>query len=358
MRALLGLVLVLGCSKSSSTSEPPAKRGDYCRGKQQVTAIAAPLGTAPGSGSTIPAHTFSIVARDPVTGQMGVAVQSHFFGVGSLVTWAQPGVGAVATQSFVEPAYGPKGLALMASGVAPADALAQLVAEDKGQAVRQVAFVDAKGRAAAHTGASCIEFANHFVGDGFTVEANMMANDKVIPAMTKAYQDTKGDLAERMLAALDAAQAVGGDIRGCQSAAILVVSGNQTDTPWKEKLLDLRVEDSPDPLPELRRLVVNARAYDHSNRGDLAMEKKDVAGALAEYDTAMKMLPDNIELKFWVGATLLSLGKVDDSKPLLQAAFKDDPAWIELSRRLFKPGILPDTPEGRANLDKVLRDMK
>lgn len=353
MRVLLAVVLLIGCK---SQTESPAKRGDYCRRRQQVASVPAPL--TGSQGSSIPAHTFSIVARDPVTGQLGVAVQSHFFGVGALVAWAEPGVGAVATQSFVERAYGPKGLALMASGVAPADALAQLVAADKGQAVRQVGFVDAQGRAAAHTGAGCIEFAGHFVGDGFTVHANMMANDKVIPAMTKAYQETQGDLADRMLAALDAAQAVGGDIRGCQSAAILVVSGKRSDTPWTERLVDLRVEDSPEPLAELRRLLVTARAYDHSNQGDLALEKKDVTGALAHYDAAMKMLPENAELKFWVGATLLSLDRVDESIPLFRAAFRDDPAWIELSRRLFKPGVLPDTPAARANLERVIKEAR
>lgn len=352
MRVLLASVLLFSCSKSSSE----APKGDYCRRRQQVASVPAPL--TGSQGSSIPAHTFSIVARDPVTGQLGVAVQSHYFGVGALVAWAEPGVGAVATQSFVERAYGPKGLALMASGMAPAEALAQLVAADKGQAVRQVGMVDAQGRAAAHTGAGCIEFASHFVGDGFTVEANMMANDKVIPAMTKAYQEAKGDLADRMLAALDAAQAVGGDIRGCQSAALLVVSGKKTDTPWMERLVDLRVEDSGDPLGELRRLLVNTRAYDQSNQGDLAIEKKDITGALAHYDAAMKMLPENVELKFWVGATLLSLDRVDESIPLFRAAFEDDPAWAELSRRLFKPGILPDTPQGHANLERVLREAR
>ena len=348
MRALI-IVALVACKPSA---EP--KGLDYCRRKQQVIDGPAPL--TGSQGSSIPAHTFSIVARDPATGQLGVAVQSHYFGVGSLVAWAEPGVGAVATQSFVERAYGPKGLALMASGVAPADALAQLVAADKGQAVRQVGFVDATGRAAAHTGAGCIEYAGHFVGDGFTVHANMMANDKVVPAMTKAYQSATGDLADRMLAALDAAQAVGGDVRGCQSAAIVVVSGKRTDTPWAERLLDLRVEDSPDPLGELHRLVVNARAYDQSNQGDLAVEKKDIPGALAHYEAAMKMLPENVELKFWVGAALLSLDRVDESIPLFRAAFRDDPAWRELARRLFKPGILPDTANGHGNLARVLRE--
>jgi len=352
MRAL-ALVILVGCA--SKSSEPP-KGNDYCRKRATYTSVPSPLSGA--SGSSIPAHTFSIVARDPSTGDLGVAVQSHYFSVGSAVTWAEPGVGAVATQSFVEKAYGPKGLALMASGVAPAEALAQLVAADKGEAVRQVGFVDATGRAAAHTGAKCIDFAGHHVGDGFTVQANMMGNDKVVPAMRDAYQTTKGDLAERMLAALDAAQAAGGDIRGCQSAAILIVSGKRTDAPWNERKIDLRVEDSPDPLGELRRLVVHARAYDRVNQGDLAAEKNDFTGALAHYDAGMKMLPDNIELKYWVGITLASLDRVDEALPLFRAAFDDDPAWGELTRRMTKPGLIPDTDKGRANVDRILREAK
>src|SRR5688500_11751715 len=254
MRVLVMLVLI-GCG--SKSSEPT--KGNYCRGRQQY-AEASPLTGA--QGSSIPANTYSIVARDPATGDLGVAVQSHFFNVGAAVPWAEAGVGAVATQSFVERGYGPRGLALMASGMAPADALAQLVAADKQQAVRQVGFVDAMGRAAAHTGANAIDYAGHHVGDGFTVQANLMGTTKVVPAMAAAYQNAKGDLAERMLAALDAAQAEGGDLRGCQSAAIVIVSGKKTDTPWNEKKVDVRVEDHPDPLAELRRLVVNARGYD------------------------------------------------------------------------------------------------
>ncbi len=350
------LVLLIGC-KASSTTEPAKTSNDYCR-KRNTFTVAAPFVGSASATPTIPAHTFSIVARDPVTGDLGVAVQSHFFSVGSAVTWAEPGVGAVATQSFVDKGYGPKGLALMSSGVAPADALAQLVAADKQQGVRQVGFVDATGRVAAHTGAKCIELAGHHTGDGYSVQANMMGNDKVVPAMTKAYETTTGDLADRMLAALDAAQAVGGDVRGCQSAAILVVSGKRTDAPWNERKIDLRVEDSADPLGELRRLVGMARAYDQVNQGDLAIEKADIPGALAHYQSALQMQPDNIEMKYWYGVTLLSLDRVDESVAHFRAAFKDDPAWAELTRRLFKPGILPDNPKSHANMERVLQQTK
>jgi uncharacterized Ntn-hydrolase superfamily protein len=353
MRTLVVVGLVAACSRSS----PPDRGNDYCRQRQVYTAMPdVPL--VGGSGTTIPAHTFSIVARDPVTGDMGVAVQSHYFSVGSAVTWAEPGVGAVATQSLVEKSYGPKGLALMASGVAAPDALAQLVAADKQSAMRQVGFVDATGRAAAHTGANAIAVAADHVGDGYSVQANIMGNDQVVPAMAKAYESTRGDLAERLLAALDAAQAAGGDLRGCQSAAILIVSGKKTDAPWNERKLELRVEDSADPLRELRRLVGLGRAYDRVNQGDLALEKKDIPGALAHYEAGMKAAPENIEMKFWVAVTLASIGKVDDSLPLFRAAFRDDPAWVELVRRLPKAEIIPNTETGRAAIARVLTEAR
>ena len=287
------------------------------------------------TGSSLrPANTFSIVARDPATGELGVAVQSHWFSVGASVTWAEPGIGAVATQSFVEPAYGPKGLALMRGGAAAPDALKQLLAADASSAVRQVAFVDAQGRVSAHTGARCIAYAGHHVGDGYSVQANMMGNDKVVPAMRQAFESAQGDLAERMLAALDAAQAAGGDIRGCQSAAILIVDGKRTDEPWKARKIDLRVEDSPAPLVELRRLVVLARAYDHMNQGDLAIERDQIDRALEHYGAAARMVPGNAEMLYWQGISLAGRGRHAEAMPVLRKAFEADPAWIELTRRL------------------------
>ena len=202
-----------------------------------------------------PVHTYSIVARDAATGEMGVAVQSHWFSVGSIVSWAEAGVGAVATQSFVDPAYGPLGLEIMRNGKSAQQALDGLLASDPGLAVRQVAMVDAKGNVAAHTGKKCIPSAGHIAGEQFSVQANLMVNDAVWPAMAKAYREAKGELADRMLAALDAAQAAGGDIRGKQSAAILIVSGTPTGKSWVDRKMDLRVEDHPEPLKELRRLA-------------------------------------------------------------------------------------------------------
>ena len=332
----LVLVLIVACKPDPAAKKAPEKPG-YCRGTNQFAT--APLSGTNGSAIR-PANTFSIVARDPVTGDLGVAVQSHWFSVGALVTWAEPGVGAMATQSFAEPAYGPKGLALMRDGIAAPEAMAQLVAADAQSAVRQLGFVDATGRASAHTGARCIQYANHHVGTGYTVQANLMGNDKVVPAMVAAFESTTGDLADRMLATLDAAQAAGGDLRGCQSAAIVVVSGKRSDTPWKERKLDLRVEDSAAPLVELRRLVTLARAYDHMNQGDLAVEKGDMDGATLHYSTAAKLVPDSPEMVYWQGIGLASGGQLDRATPLLKQAFAADKGWIELTRRLPGAGLL------------------
>jgi uncharacterized Ntn-hydrolase superfamily protein len=350
MRALLIVIALLGCN-SSSKSIP--RNDDYCRGQSQYVEAPSPLGTITGS-PVRPTNTFSIVARDPVTGDLGVAVQSHWFSVGSIVTWAEPGVGAVATQAFVEPGYGPKGLALMRDGVPPADAIARLIAADPQQASRQLGFVDALGRSASHTGAKCIAFASSKVGEGYAVQANIMSNDKVVPAMAQAFETTKGDLADRMLAALDAAQAAGGDLRGCQSAAMVVVSGKRSDTPWAERKIDLRVEDAAKPLVELRRLVHLARAYDHMNQGDMALEKKDVDGAATHYATAQRMVPDNVEMAFWAGVTLAGGGKYEAGVPMVKRAIAADGVYTELLRRLVDPpGLI-----SQQDAERLLKDAR
>jgi len=292
-----------------------------------------------------PVATFSIVARDPGTGEIGVAVQSHWFAVGALVTWAEPGVGAVATQSFVDPAYGPLGLELMRAGKAAPDALRGLVATDGARDVRQVAMIDAQGNAGAFTGPKCIASAGQHVGEGYSVQANMMESEKIWPAMAKAFEEAKGDLAARMLAALDAAQAAGGDIRGRQSAAILVVSGKRTGMPWKERLFDLRVDDHPEPLAELRRLVTLQRAYNHMNAGDLAVEKNDPAGALREYSAAEQLAPQNVEMTYWHAVALANLGRVEEALPLFRRVFQKDTRWRTLTRRLVAVGQLPADPK-------------
>jgi uncharacterized Ntn-hydrolase superfamily protein len=289
-----------------------------------------------------PVHTYSIVARDPNTGELGVAVQSHWFSVGPIVAWAEAGVGAVATQSFVDPSYGKNGLDLMRAGKSAPDTLKELLAKDEGREVRQVAMIDAQGRVDAWTGKNDIQAAGHIVGTNFSVQANLMLNDKVWPAMAQAFQNTKGDLAERMLAALDAAQTAGGDIRGRQSAAIIVVTGKPTGQAWKDRTFDLRVDDSPEPLRELRRLVKLQRAYNHMNAGDLAVEKKDNEGALREYSAAEKLVPNNAEMIYWHAVALVNMGRVDDSLPLFRKVFAMDRNWLTLTPRLPKSGLLPD----------------
>jgi uncharacterized Ntn-hydrolase superfamily protein len=292
-----------------------------------------------------PVHTYSIVARDSATGQLGVAVQSHWFSVGSLVAWAEAGVGAVATQSFIDPGYGQLGLDLMRTGKTAEEALKGLIAADAHPEVRQVAFVDARGNVAVHTGDKAIAAAGHIKGRSYSVQANLMLESTVPAAMARAYDNSKGDLAERMLAALEAAQAEGGDLRGKQSAAILVVSATASGKPWADRLFDLRVDDHLEPVKELRRLVHLARAYQHMNAGDDAMTRNDIAGALREYSTAQQMVPDsatNGEMAFWHAVTLVGVGKVDEALPLFKRAFAQDRNWIELVKRLPKAGQLPN----------------
>jgi len=303
-----------------------------------------------------PVHTYSIVARDAATGEMGVAVQSHWFSVGSIVTWAEAGVGAIATQSFVDPAYGRRGLELMKSGLSAEQALEALVLVDEGRDVRQVAFVDVQGHVAAHTGAGCIEAAGHYVGEGYSVQANMMLNDLVVPAMSKAYESTEGDLADRMMAALEAAQAVGGDIRGKQSAAMLIVKAKATGRPWADRVLELRIEDHPTPIAELKRLLNVHRAYEYMNAGDVAVEHNDLERAMMEYGEAAKLLPGNVEVQYWAAVTLATSGNLEQALPMFRFVFAADPNWIELTKRLHKPGIIPDTPEGHALVERIVAE--
>ncbi len=287
-----------------------------------------------------PVHTYSIVARDSVTGQMGVAVQSHWYSVGTLVTWAEAGVGAVATQSFVDPSDGPLGLGLMKAGKTAQQALDGLLAADPGREVRQVAMVDAHGTVAAHTGKSCIQAAGHRMGRQFSAQANLMLNDRIWGAMAAAFEQKTGDFAERLLAALEAAEATGGDIRGRQSAAILIVNGTSTGRPWEDRIMDLRIEDHPEPLKELRRLVTLHRAYGHMNAGDLAVEHHDVETALREYGSAEGMVPENLEMKFWHAVALVNVGRIDESLPIFRAVFLKDRNWATLVPRLPSSGTL------------------
>lgn len=303
------------------------------------------------------AHTFSIVARDPVSGEMGVAVQSHWFSVGSLAIWATAGVGAVATQSFVEPSYGPLGLEMMGSGKSPADTLKALLAGDKGKETRQVAMLDSTGRVAAHTGKRCVREAGHSTWDGFSVQSNMMLKNTVPAAMAAAYrsalQDPSKDLTERLLLALEAAQGEGGDIRGMQSAAIKVVGPELKQQAWQGILMDLRVEDHPRPLEELRRIVDIHRAYQFMNQGDEYLAGGKVQEALEVYQKAVRLAPHIVELPFWNAVTLADTGRLQEALPIFKEVFAREPIWAELLRRLPPSGLIKDDPELMAAILKM-----
>ena len=287
-----------------------------------------------------PISTYSIVALDAETGQLGVAVQSHWFSVGTVVPWAKAGVGAVATQSIAEPSYGPKGLALMEKGTPADEALQSLLAKDIGKNVRQVAMVDAQGNVGVHTGSRCISHASHLTGKNYSVQANIMAKPTVPSAMVQAFESTTGDLAERMLAALDAAEAEGGDLRGRQSAAMLVVSGEPTGDPWTDRIVDLDVADHENPLIELRRLYRISQAYRHAQRGDEYMEKNEMDSALQEYSAATKLYPENPELPFWTAVTLAQTGELEKALLIFNDVFSRNGNLRELVPRIVQAGFL------------------
>lgn len=300
------------------------------------------------------AHTFSIVARDAKTGDMAVAVQSHWFSVGTSVSWGEAGVGVVATQSFTNKSFGPRGLALLKQGKTAQQALDELLANDPGREVRQVAIVDAKGNVAVHTGDKCIEHAGHRTGTGYSVQSNMMLNNTVPEAMALAFEKNADlPLAERVLKTLEAAQVAGGDIRGRQSAAILVVRGKATGEPWNDNhLVDLRVDDAEQPLPEMDRLLRTHRAYEFMNNGDLATEKNDMKLAMQEYGAAMKLFPENLEMQYWTAIALANTKQVPKATQMLKAIYAKDANWRELTRRLPKVGLLTVSAAELAELTK------
>ncbi|MDT8346582.1 MAG: DUF1028 domain-containing protein [Flavobacteriaceae bacterium] len=297
------------------------------------------------------AHTFSIVARDASTGEMAVAVQSHWFSVGSVVAWGKSGVGVVATQSFVNPAYGPEGLALMEQGISAQAALQQLLKKDSGKAVRQVAFIDVNGDVAAHTGERCIVYAGHTTGDNFSVQANMMLNDAVVPAMEAAFKNHAHlPLPERVMAVLAAAQQAGGDIRGKQSAALLVVGGTKTEAIWQDKKIDLRVEDHQNPIQELQRLLKVYRAYEFMNQGDVAMEHDQVDEALDLYAKAEALLRGNLEPSFWKAVSLWNSGEQQEATKIFKTIFKQEDNWRLLLLRLPESGLINREVEALKNM--------
>ena len=290
--------------------------------------------------------TYSIVARDPATGELGVAVQSHWFSVGSIVSWAEPGVGAVATQSIAEPAYGPRALALLRDGTAAPDALARLTADDGEADVRQVAVVDAAGRVAVHTGARCIPHAGDATGEGFSCQANMMGSATVWPAMAEAFASAEGGLAERLLVALEAAEGQGGDVRGRQSAAIVVVGAE--GEAWRREV-DLRVEDHPEPLAELWRLLTLHRAYELAEEADTLVGQGRTEEAAPLYERSSELAPDNDELLFWAGLAAAQAGDLETGVTRVRRAIDRNDGWRELLARL-DPAIAPSAPAVREAL--------
>ncbi|MCB2196171.1 MAG: DUF1028 domain-containing protein [Bacteroidetes bacterium] len=299
------------------------------------------------------AHTFSVVAIDTASGEMAVGVQSHWFSVGSVVSWAKSGVGVVATQSFVNPALGTDGLKLMEQGVSAQEALKSLIASDNGRDYRQVAMLDKEGNIYAYTGKKCVDAANHITGENYSVQANMMLNDKVVPAMAEAFEEHADlPLAERVVQTMLAAQNAGGDIRGKQSAVLLVVNTKPVENEWMDKKIDLRVDDNHNPLQELSRLLKVHRAYEHMNRGDLAIEYNDMQLALKEYEAAEQMFPENLEMKYWKAIALANNGMLKEALPIFKYIFNEDNNWRTLTTRLPKSGLLNITePEYRQILE-------
>lgn len=300
--------------------------------------------------------TYSIVARDPQTGRFGVAVQSHFLGVGPVVPWLEAGVGAVATQASVNVSFGPIGLEMLRAGQTAAEVVASLTGSDERAAIRQLGVVDAEGRAAAHTGSECIPACGHHVGDGYTVQGNLLERDTCWPAMADAYETalTRGEpFVERLVLALEAAEREGGDVRGRQSAAIMVVDGEVRPTSWRGRLwggrlMDLRIEDHADPVPELRRIVTLQLAYELSdNDGDAARAGQSSADRYAQ---VRKLAPDAYELVFWTGIELATAGDIEAGRRELQIAFAADNRWRTTLQHLADAGREGVTPELAASL--------
>lgn len=300
------------------------------------------------------ASTFSIVALDPQTREIGVAVQSHWFSVGSLVPWAEHGVGAVATQSFVEASYGPEGLRLLREGKPPSEVLRVLTAADPQKEFRQIGVVDARGASAAWTGKDCISYAGHRTGKSYSAQGNLLASPEVWKEMGRVFEAAKGPLAERLLAALDAGQAAGGDARGMQSAALLVAGPGEPGKPWTERKIDLRVEDHPSPIAELRRLLVLQRAYDLANDGDRLVSEKKFEEAFRAYDAALALAPENDELMFWRASMYMQAGRSDEALADVRRALALNPRWRRLLERL-SPEVFPGAAEILRRLDGAPR---
>ncbi len=303
------------------------------------------------------AHTYSIIAIDPDAGHMGVAVQSHFFGVGAMVPWVEAGVGVVATQSLADLAYGPLGLAMMRAGKTASQALEGVVASDSQAFLRQVAMLDAGGNVDVHTGEACVQEAGHQKGETYSAQANFMLNDTVVSAMGSAFEAADGSLADRMLRALEAAEAEGGDIRGKQAAAMVVAETDSKGAPWDDVVLDVRIDDHAHPLKELRRLLGVASAVRwvrHATRilrDEQAGEARFVEAEKAFLEARATIPADNPEPIAHYAIALVNAGRVDEALPLFEEVIETSPSWRILIPRLARAGLLPNDKD---LLDQIL----
>lgn len=295
--------------------------------------------------------TYSIVARDAKSGQLGVAVQSHYFSVGSVVTWARAGVGAVATQAMAEVSYGPLGLEMMAAGKTAEESLRSLLEKDRRKETRQVAMVDSEGRVAAHTGAECIPFAGNLSGDGYSCQGNIMRSERVWKEMGRAYERAMDlPLPERLISALEAGEKAGGDARGKQSSALLVVEGKRMKTAWEGRLVELRVEDHAEPIEELKRLLRYHRGYEWVDKGDRYLSSKKYREALDAYGKGLKMVPEVRELRYWVGVSMLKTKERSKGIAMLRKVFKEEPEWTRITKRMAKARTFAMDPKSLQEL--------
>jgi uncharacterized Ntn-hydrolase superfamily protein len=285
--------------------------------------------------------TYSIIAREPNTGELGIAVQSRYFAAGQVVPWIEAGVGVIASQSFANPVYGYEGLRLLRSGMAPQDVLDKLVREDAGEATRQVAIMDAQGRVAVHTGAKCVAAAGHALGTNCCAQANMMAQDTVWQAMVHAFEHSSSDLADRLLAAMEAAEREGGDLRGKQAAGLIVVSGNPSGVSKLDRVVDVRVDDHPAPIGEIKRLLQYARAHQCVRQATDKVVAGDFNGALADLDVCLIAYPDEPQFLFRRALVLLPLGRFEEAREMVQHAHNIHPGWSEILLRFADAGIVP-----------------
>lgn len=323
----------IGVEKNESTKISPDTQA-----KLGATAAAAAT-SGPAGLTTAYCSTYSIVARCPETGRLGVAVESHWFDVRNTVAWVQPGVGAVATQAATNQAFGPRGLALMKAGKSPNEALAVMETEDPVFARRQVGMVDTQGRVSGHTGELCVGHASSFAGEGYVAQSNLMENEGVPEAMGKAFESTEGPLEKRLMAALEAAEKKGGDIRGGQSAALVVIEGTSSGDPLKDRVVDLTVPDHPHPVAELGRLL--KLHEDYSGYGELLEAAKN--GETQKVKGMVDNLsPEAAELRFWSALELFNAGEKKDACKVLDDLFARKPGFRAVLPRLVPAQIIPE----------------